>query len=452
MSTAAKRSASKTNAKTTGKASAKKSSAGKDLTNVFSAKHVTVRMYNVGFGDSFLIVFPAKDRARKVLIDCGVHISGPNPKAPLREIVKRIAADVTEQNGPRIDLVICTHRHRDHVEGFDNPLWEQVEVGEVWLPWTENYKDPEARRILETQSTKAGKLNLVLEKMIASPARFGLSAARVSDLQMLKTFSENSLTNVNAMATLHEGFKGGKEIPRRYLPDEARGLNSFEPATLPGVTAHILGPSRDPEVIRDLNPKAGEQWLRLMESMSSSDYEAHRPFHPDWARKGEQYDPKHDVLGAADLKRIEKVGEGTELNVAVQLEDAVNGTSLMIIFEMGKACLFFPGDAQNGTWKAALKDPEWRELMKKTNFYKIGHHGSHNATPKEFVFDLLKTGFKAMASVRSIKTFKFIPKSELMTALKERPGKIARSDRPEEDPVGFTRDTNDFCVETKIPI
>jgi beta-lactamase superfamily II metal-dependent hydrolase len=409
-------------------------------------------MYNVGFGDSFLLVFPANDRPRKVLIDCGVHVSGSNPKAPLREIVKRIVADVTEPSGPRIDLVICTHRHQDHVEGFDNPLWDQVEVGEVWLPWTENYKDPEARKILETQSAKAKKLNLVLEKMIASPSRLGLSAAKVSDLKMLKAFSENSLSNSQAMATLHEGFKGGKEIPRRFLPDESRALNSFEPAILPGVTAHILGPSRDPEVLRDMNPKAGEQWLRLMESMTSSDYEAHRPFHSDWAKTGEEYDPHHHVLSTADLKNIEKVGQGTEFNVAVQLEDAINGTSLMIIFEMGKACLFFPGDAQNGTWKAALKDPEWRELMKKTNFYKIGHHGSHNATPKEFVFDVLKHGFRAMASVRAIKTFKFIPKFELMTALKAKPGKIARSDKPEEDAAGFKRDTAGFYVETKILI
>ena len=452
MSTAAKRSAVKDAAKTMRKGSAKKASAGKAINNKFSNKHVTVRMYNVGFGDSFLVVFPAPDRVRKVLIDCGVHISGPNPKAPLREIVNQIVADVTEEGGPRIDLVICTHRHRDHVEGFDNPLWQQVEVGEVWLPWTENYKDPEARKILETQSTKATTLNLVLEKMIAAPTRFGLSAARVSEVEMLKAFSENSLTNRAAMATLHEGFKGGKDIPRRYLPDEARSLNSFEPATLAGVTAHILGPSRDPEVIRDMDPTAGEQWLRLMENMSSSDYEPHRPFHPDWAKGGEEFDPNNNVLSAADLKILEKMGEGTELSVAVQLENAVNGTSLMIVFEMGKACLFFPGDAQNGTWQAALKDPEWRELMKKTNFYKIGHHGSHNATPKEFVFELLQKGFIAMASVRPIKNFKFIPKSELMTALKEKPGKIARSDRPEEDPTGFTRDANDLCVDTKIPI
>ena len=202
MSTSAKKRATKA-ATTTSPARA-----GAALSNKFSDKHVTIRMYNVGFGDSFLLVFPAKDRPRKVLIDCGVHISGPNPKAPLREIVKQLVGDVTEEAGPRLDLVICTHRHRDHVEGFDNPLWETVEVGEVWLPWTENYKDPKARKILEAQSTKAQKLNLVLEKLIASPTRFGLSATRVSELKTLKAFSANSLVNTDAMATLHEGSRG----------------------------------------------------------------------------------------------------------------------------------------------------------------------------------------------------------------------------------------------------
>ncbi|PYT09395.1 MAG: hypothetical protein DMF60_02645 [Acidobacteria bacterium] len=451
MSPATKKSKSKTGRKTTGKTSATEGPAA-NLTNKFSDKHVTIRMYNVGFGDSFLVVFPAPDRARKVLIDCGVHFAGRNPKAPINEIVKQIVADVTEEGGPRIDLVVCTHRHQDHVEGFDNPLWEDVNVGEVWMPWTEDYKDPRAREILEKQSTKAKKLDLVLDKMIASPSRFGFSAKKVSELEMLKAFTANSLSNTAAMATLHDGFKGRKNIPRRYLPNKKRALNSFEPEFLPGVTAHIMGPSRDPEVIRDMDPSSDEQWLRMMESMSTSDYERHRPFHDDWSRPINRHDPKHTLLSAEELKMIDDIGEGTELSVAVKLESAVNGTSLMMMFEMGKACLFFPGDAQNGTWKAALNDPEWRELMARTNFYKIGHHGSHNATPKEFAFDVLKKGFKAMASVQPIKMFKFIPKTELMTALKGKPGDIARSDRPDEDPAGFTRDTNNFCVETRIAI
>ena len=41
---------------------------------------VSVRMYNVGFGDSFLLTFPADDRPRRVLVDCGNHAAGPPPK------------------------------------------------------------------------------------------------------------------------------------------------------------------------------------------------------------------------------------------------------------------------------------------------------------------------------------------------------------------------------------
>ncbi len=435
---------------------AKKPAAPKAAAKKISNKHITVRMYNVGFGDAFLLFFPVPgERPRKVLIDCGVHFSGRNPNAPMAEVVKRIIADVTEDDIPRIDLVIVTHRHQDHVEGFANDLWAGVEVGEVWLPWTENYKDPEARKILETQSAKAKKLNLVLEKMIAAPTRFGLSKKRLDELRLLKAFSENSLSNTEAMATLHAGFKGGKNIKRNYLPFKTRNDNSFEPKLLPGVTVHVMGPSRDPDVIRDMNPSSNEQWLRLMDSMAAPDYEPHRPFHADWAQSLEMLapdDPLLSLLSSSERAAIENIADGTELSVAVQLEQAVNGTSLMLMFEMGKAFLLFPGDAQNGTWKEALQDEEWRELLAKTNFYKIGHHGSHNATPKEFVFEVLAKSFKAMASVRYIARFKHIPKPELMKALKDKRGKIARSDKPEDDPRGFSRDATDYYVETRIPI
>ena len=34
---------------------------------------VTIRMYNAGFGDCFLITIPAPDRPRRILVDCGKH-------------------------------------------------------------------------------------------------------------------------------------------------------------------------------------------------------------------------------------------------------------------------------------------------------------------------------------------------------------------------------------------
>src|SRR6185436_12514785 len=125
------------------------------------AKGIAIRMYNVGFGDSFLLRFPCKDQERTMLIDVGVHPAGPGPHT-MSEVVDQIIEDVSDGGDPRIDIVVCTHRHRDHVLGFENEKWKDVEVGEVWMPWTEDPKDPKARKIRDTQSKKAQSIALAL--------------------------------------------------------------------------------------------------------------------------------------------------------------------------------------------------------------------------------------------------------------------------------------------------
>jgi glyoxylase-like metal-dependent hydrolase (beta-lactamase superfamily II) len=45
----------------------------------------------------------------------------------MREVVRQIIAEVTDQDGtPRIDVVVATHRHRDHVSGFADLQWSGV--------------------------------------------------------------------------------------------------------------------------------------------------------------------------------------------------------------------------------------------------------------------------------------------------------------------------------------
>jgi hypothetical protein len=70
----------------------------------------------------------------------------------------------------------------------------------------------------------------------------------------------NSLTNEAAMRTLHRGFRG--EALRRFL--SADDLDVIRPETFPELTIHVLGPSRDPEVIRDMDPPSGQSYLRFI--------------------------------------------------------------------------------------------------------------------------------------------------------------------------------------------
>ena len=444
------------------KAGARKSSGGAGVHA--TGDGVQVRMYNVGFGDCFLLTFNTSAGPRRVLIDCGYHISGPPPVA-IKDVVTEILADITSAGKARIDVVIATHRHRDHVYGFEDKRWNDVEVGEVWMPWTEDEKDPDAARIREAQAAKAKRLTLAINEL----KRIG----RISDDQhatALNVVKNSDLTNSTAMDMLHSGFKGAPT--RRFIPEKpkraaatSQWVREIATDLLPGVKVHILGPSRDDKVIRDMNPPGDESFLHLVDGEDGGG--AITPFPldgwtflsgdkagRDWMKKAlasqDPLDPDTPPTDPEDFKTWWfrgldlKLGEisSWEADVeddafaaAVALEQAVNGTSLFLVFEVGKEFLAFPGDAQWGTWNAALQDTEWRALLKRTTFYKVGHHGSHNATPVQFVNDVLvDQRFVAMVSTRNTAKFDDIPRKPLLAALTKKAIGLARSDQKAKSP------------------
>ena len=59
----------------------------------------------------------------------------------------------------------------------------------------------------------------------------------------------------------------------------------------------------------------------------------------------------------------------------------MNNTSVILLFEIGNKLLLFPGDAQIENWQYALSQKKFVNLLRKVNVYKVGHHGSLNATP-----------------------------------------------------------------------
>ena len=63
----------------------------------------------------------------------------------------------------------------------------------------------------------------------------------------------------------------------------------------------------------------------------------------------------------------------------------MNNTSLFFVLDVGGKRFLFPGDAQHGAWEHVRADPETLALIRNVDFYKVGHHGSHNATPKPFI-------------------------------------------------------------------
>jgi beta-lactamase superfamily II metal-dependent hydrolase len=412
--------------------------------NIATTGAVRIRMYNVGFGDCFLVTIPGSDRERRILIDCGSVSAGPRP---LSEVVKNIIRDTTDPDGiARIDVVIATHRHRDHISGFANAAWRNVEVGEVWMPWTEDPTDPEARRIRDTQSRLALILQTRFTRYLANPSISPIATAQVQQLDSLML---NALSNEAAMEMLHSGFKGRKRS--RFLPDRDATGFSFETDVLPSVTVHVLGPSRDPEVIRDMDPPSGKSYLRIVDGLDALP----QPFRPAWHIPEDQWTVMLPglalpTLTSDDRSKIRNLNSQMELNVATSLDKAVNGTSLMLILKIGSKHLLFPGDAQWGTWQSALKDPDTRTLIKRATFYKVGHHGSHNATPKEYVEQVMGDEILSMCSTKQ-GTYNEVPREPLLASLVEHHAHVARTDDLSRLPTEFMGHGN-LYVDLEIPI
>jgi hypothetical protein len=198
--------------------------------------------------------------------------------------------------------------------------------------------------------------------------------------------------------------------------------------TLPnvsGVNVHVLGPSRDPVVIKDMDPIASESY-RPEEMMRAL---------REQVRWGDVFDR---IWMGGRGERLDRVASGLHLTpenapaAAAAFQSYVNNTSVVLVFEVGRQCLLFPGDAQWGTWSMMLGRDDVRELLARTSFYKIGHHGSHNATPKTFVEQLLPASAWAFASVKSVERqgWERIPEPLLMDALEGRTGRAIESDEP----------------------
>jgi len=69
--------------------------------------------------------------------------------------------------------------------------------------------------------------------------------------------------------------------------------------------------------------------------------------------------------------------------MALQYVSTINNTSLVMAIELvesGKVLLFV-GDAEEENWSTwHNKHADLDKLLAKTVVYKVGHHGSHNAT------------------------------------------------------------------------
>jgi hypothetical protein len=215
-------------------------------------------------------------------------------------------------------------------------------------------------------------------------------------------------------------------------------------------------------VIRDMDPPAGEAYLRMIGLQLEEEDPVTAPFNSAWVLDESDL-ARDDVwqhlrLNGNEKKRVHAITAEDRFAVSVGLDKAINGTSLVIVLEVGDAVLLFPADAQWGSWDYILADADRRAVVERTTFLKVGHHGSHNATPRDFVELLKGRGARAnktltaMVSTHSMKNWPKIPKKELLQALGEVTPRLARSDLGGGPAVEGFDQWGEDVIELQIPV
>jgi glyoxylase-like metal-dependent hydrolase (beta-lactamase superfamily II) len=421
---------------------------------------VRIRHYCQGIGDCHLLRFPkAGGGFFWILIDCGVHTMVTGGSALMRQIVDNIAA-ITRH----IDILVVTHEHWDHVSGFMSAAkqFEQITVGAVWMSWAENAEDPLARDLDQFRGAAMSALQDV--------------SRQVEKLHGLNRQAEELRDRLPALL----GFQFGAEGERvRAARDAAAAMvkparptylgPDTPPITIPEVPnlrVYVLGPPRDKAALgvevraSEMYGVLGKQgWLLsgALRNALSDDGGAHGdPGAPFDASVGTALSDalsgqangsisafiRRHYAGIADAqddqaswRRIDADWLAAGADLALRMDRGINNTSLVLAFELVDSgrVLLFPGDAQAGNW-ISWRDVEWtldgnkvkaNDLLARTVYLKVAHHGSHNATLKQNGLELMVnpdlTAFIPTSKKDAVKAgWGEMPFHEIVDALKQR--------------------------------
>jgi hypothetical protein len=332
---------------------------------------VRVRAYNVRFGDCVLVSFDPGAGERHILIDFGNAPGIARGQGGLNDVFAPVARDIKKRSGGRIDLLVMTHEHLDHMEGFysERTVFDSMKVGQVWMSVMS--RPDYYQKYPNAQPEKRARM--ALHATAERWQRDGQWDRLPGPLQSLVLNNVLALANKQRIDYVR-GLAGKKGI--RYLSRQRRAV--AVPGLGRGVKLEILAPERDASVYYK---KRGRFWLDAAARIGGLPETRPRS---SGAAAAPPKAPKH----VAPDEFAELRNEIAELDLAdlLAIDKAANNTSLVIRLTVNGKVLLFPGDAEEESW-SMMAD---KGLLGPVDLLKLAHHGSINGMPFEGHTDVLR--------------------------------------------------------------
>lgn len=330
------------------------------------ANKLLIRAYNVGCGDCIYVCIPGGKDGFHILIDCGKKGGAELLQKAVKHIEENLLPPGKTSGRKRLDLIVATHRHEDHIKGFDPEWFQNIEVKHIWLSVAMDPKHPQAKKVNNLHAFATQAMRGIAESGRAmSPqvelltSLYGVSNDDADDFLM------RSLPKANKIKPqfVHSGMTG-KEL----------GLDL--PA---GAAIKILAPEENIDLIylgEDTNTS-----LKGLQGISAA--------FATKATSGSGSMPNN--ISASDFRLLQSRMLSNGLAFAAKDTSIQNNLSVVLLIEWKNRRLLFVGDAEwegefqegkhNGSWNVMWENYHGTHLKSPIDFLKIGHHGSINATP-----------------------------------------------------------------------
>jgi hypothetical protein len=355
------------------------------------ADTLTVRMYNVHFGDAILVTVPDRDPSthktttRRILIDVGNVALAQSPEGGDDAVFKPVVDDVLNQlGGQPLDLYVMTHEHLDHVQGLPHTAWklypndfaQRFKADWVWLTASSapGYYDthPDAKKKMQAFRAMYNRLRASLALHVLP-----------NHAQLLEMLANNNPTKTAECVDFLRGLNPAR-TKYIYRGVSLNGKHPFREAKF-----EIWAPEEDtseyygrfqPLALED-SPVTGAG-VKTETAARTGTEAAKEPATP--ARPLVQATPPAGVDVGAFLNLVEARRDGIADNL-LAIDQAANNTSVVFLLEWRGWRLLFSGDAEVRSWNTMAK----HGVLKPVHFLKVAHHGSHNGTPDGDVFDTI---------------------------------------------------------------